>query len=110
MDRIIEIKQGDTVFITEGEYSDYSIDGFFIALQDINDDTLKEADDLFWKDVDAGLLKDYEGVLLSRDYPYISSQRKERFLYYLLKLNVLEEIEAKEIWLGAYGRLECVDD
>lgn len=109
MDRVIDIKQGDTVYITSGEYSDYFIEGFFIALQDINEDTLKEADDLFWKDVDAGLILNSSGSVVDRDYKYIESLRNSRFLPNLMALNVLEEIEAKEIWLGAYGKLECVE-
>jgi len=86
----IELKAGQLVVFSEGEYSDYGYRGTYVVLADVSADEMHEV---------AGVVKaeaDGDGD----DWNVISMVEPE-----LIRRGKLAAIDLREIYLGAYGKL-----
>ena len=94
------IKAGELVAFTTGEYSDYSVSILLRAKTDFtNEDMLNAVE----KSGACGMVESY-----------IYNEPQERFdedklIAYLASLDCFEEVSAREIHLGDYGRV-AIDD
>ena len=84
-------KAGTLICIDSGEYSDYQVHGFFVALREF--DPLAERD---------------EYLLTHPDERKRYTFRESGFIAHLLSKGLLLEIEYAELYLGAYGDAEGV--
>lgn len=83
---------GQLICIDEGEYSDYSVIGFFVVLQDFDPfEQLK---------IFAPCPEDVA--------PINQTCNVHKFLAHLLKQGCLLEIEYTTLYLGSYGRVKDV--
>jgi len=81
-----KINKGTVVTFTSGEYSDFSINGVFVAIQDITKEHYKEA-------VKIELEKDK----YRQDHYAVLSN--------LVKMGLLVDVESVEVYLGAYNQV-----
>jgi hypothetical protein len=101
------VKAGKLFFLSSGYYSDYSIQGHFLALEDITTELFQSVVDELKAEIDSGTLRrshDRAGVELS-----ISNKNSildDYFLPRLVKRGVILEIDVEEIEIGGYGELE----
>ena len=87
------LKAGKLLMIDIGQYSDHSVLGFFVVLEDF--DPLKIADEFLAAEPE------------ERDYSY---NQDDKFVALLIKRGLLLEIEYNNLYLGAgYGSLDIRD-
>jgi hypothetical protein len=84
--RNIDIKAGRLFCFTSGEYSDYSLNGFFLALVDITRETLDAV----------------KATLDEEEYIWAG---QEEFISALIKSGAVMVIDCEEIHCGSYGEL-----
>lgn len=86
MKKIRTIKAGETLAISQGEYSDYSVLGVFEVLQDFNPDDIR---------------KEYLAQNPEQKKPY--GFNEEQFLATLAGKGILKDIPYVELHLSDYG-------
>jgi len=79
-----KINKGTVVVFTSGEYSDYEINGVFVAIQDITEEHYAEAASEELKK--EKYRQDHYAVLVN-----------------LVKMGLLVDVESVEVYLGAYA-------
>lgn len=82
------VKQGELLALSRGEYSDYSVDGFFLALQDFDIAAIGKAFTAANGD----------------EYGYCESSSS--FPSYLVSQGLVLPITHREIHCGSYGHVE----
>lgn len=88
-----EIKTGEMVMITVGEYSDYQVTGLFKALKDFNPDEI------------VARFREEKLTAEEREDNW-AQQMISRHILFLLELGVVEQVQAAEMHLGSYGGLD----
>lgn len=89
-------KKGELILLSSGEYSDYNIRGTFRCLQDISAERLCK----IAKETQA--LK--EGLDETRGYGYCDLE--DKFIATLIRLQLIEDIDAHELHIGSYSDLK----
>lgn len=90
-----EFTAGELICFSTGCYSDYSLCGHFVVLQDVPLDTLKS--------VQQKLEKESETMKEKGNYMY---DIHERFISALIREGFLASIPVREIHLGSYSELD----
>ena len=85
------VKAGKLISVEKGEYSDYTVIGFFVALQDFY--PMKKLSKYLEKHQDQ-----------KRAYAF----KEYQFLSYLISAGLLLEIDYGTLFLGTYGTCEDV--
>lgn len=90
-----DYKKGEMIILSSGDYSDYSIRGAFRCLQDISAEHLSKI---------ARKLNALEkGIEETRGYSYEDLQ--DKFIATLIRLQLIEDIETRELHIGTYSNL-----
>lgn len=87
----MNININDVLILTEGEYSDYHYIGVFKAVKALSQEDLTTLQREFEKELDDDDLYDY--------------RNSYRFANFLMLKGYLEELNSREVHLGAYGEL-----
>jgi hypothetical protein len=82
-----KINKGTVVVFTSGEYSDFSINGVFVAIQDITKEHYAEA---ATEELKKGMYRQDEYTVLAN----------------LVKMGLLVDVESVQVYLGAYGSVQ----
>lgn len=90
--RNLDIKAGELVVFSEGEYSDYGYGGSFVMLQDISQEEMLR------------IAAETNAAADADDDNYFN--RSGMFVAALIRGGYLASINLREIHLGSYGRLE----
>lgn len=77
----VEMKAGELIFFTEGSYSDYNIQGTFVALQNVSADEMRA---------------------LEAELNAMDSETRPLFVNVAIARGWLVSVNAREIWLGDY--------
>lgn len=83
MKQNLNIEKGEVVVATKGEYSDFGLDGFFVAIQNID---LAAQAQIYTKRVK----EEYEGSTYG-------------FIAYLIAKELVIPVRYREIFIGSYG-------
>lgn len=78
-----KVSAGKLFVLSQGSYSDYCYDGFFVALQDIN----------FGQE-----LEDFTKIIPASQWRKASG--RDAFIAYLIKKGLVLAIDYDEIWIG----------
>ena len=90
-----ELNADDVIFFSSGCYSDYSVCGHFVVMQDVSADTLKG--------VEAKLNEEAKKMEAKDKYMY---DIHEKFISALIRHGYIEPLNVREIHLGNYRELE----
>jgi len=91
----LDIKAGHVFYFTDGEYSDYCIQGHFLALRAIGEAELLAIAETVNAECDAAKARDGR----RRD-------RHERFIAALIATGAVMAFDAQQIYMGSYGELD----
>lgn len=92
---IATIKAGTIFAFTRGEYSDYRIEGVYVAREEIESVTLREIE---------GQLSEWKKAEEEKG-EYVDDLNN-RFIAELIRRELIIDARCREIWLGGYGDLD----
>lgn len=102
-----EIKAGTLIEFTSGEYSDFRLDGAFVALQDISPEAWEDAKDDAQSRYKANDRAQDEWTAAS-GVPYPQSlSPQECFVAEVIRRGYLLALTVREIHLGSYFNLDA---
>lgn len=102
----IDIKAGQLIMLSSGQYSDFGYNGHFVALENIDrgkvDHIKRIVEDRYKKSNDA-----YEKWAETRqgEYPGVID-RHETFIAEMIRCGLVLSLDVRELYLGSYGDLD----
>lgn len=99
----IKARRGDLLVFSTGEYSDYSLAGHFVALEDITAEHFQDArEDAERRYRDADQAQDAWDEKSGEPYPpYVN--KHEAFIAALIRAGLLVSVAVTEHHIGSYG-------
>lgn len=98
----MDIKKGETILITEGEYSDFRVKGIYKALIDINIEENLQAFAVYNGAKDLEELKDFHFQAEKELWDFFI---RDEYIEYLLNNGYVETIKYTDCHLGSYGSM-----
>ena len=101
-----KVKAGKLFCFATGEYSDYGIQGHYLALVDITQELFDQAKGGALARIKSGEYKRWGKQIDMEDEWEVSDAMFSLFVPELVRLGAIMDIDCAEIHIGSYGRLE----